>query len=346
MKRTYYFVIAILIIAIGGYLYIHFSLSQIKDAKHVHPKPQSDIDLRPLIITKLQQIVKEGSNGLYNLSVEKLEPDILQSELNILNATIAPDTAELSRLDIAKKAPDNFFKISFDSLHITGITLKDLLEKDRISFDSVFIEKPAMEAFYQPKPYNETKRTKEDSATLYKRLMKQFKSISVRAIVVNHGTLINNDLSQKNNNKRFNDVSMHASNLLIDSITQYDKNRFLFAGEAELSCEDYEIRTPDNLYNFKIGSISVNATRHTIIAKNVSLLPRYTKEEFKKKVSSRKDYFDMRFPKVVLNNIDWWAFANNENLSAAEADIYNARIKDYIDRSLPESTAPANNFPS
>ena len=54
----------------------------------------------------------------------------------------------------------------------------------------------------------------------------------------------------------------------------------------------------------------------------------------------------MRFPKVVLNNIDWWAFANNENLSAAEADVYNARVKDYIDRSLPESTAPANNFPS
>jgi hypothetical protein len=176
--------------------------------------------------------------------------------------------------------------------------------------------------------------------------MKQFKSISVHAIIINHGILINKDLSKKTEYKRYNDINMHARNLLIDSITQYDKNRFLFAGEAELSCEDYEIRTPDNLYNFKIASISVNATKHTITANNVSLLPRYSREEFKKKVSSRKDYFDMKFPKVVLNNIDWWAFANNQNLSASEGDIYDASIKDYIDRSLPEGTAPADNFPS
>ena len=345
MKRTYY-IIAVLIIAAGVYLYLHFSLSQIRDTKRRYPKPQSDIDLRPLIANKLQQLVKEGSNGLYNLSVEKIEPDILQSKLDMLNATLSPDTAELTRLDMAKKAPDNVFKFSFDSLHITGITLQDLLHKDRLSLDSVFITKPTIEVYYKPRPYNETTRNKDDSATLYKRLMKQFKSISAHTIVVNNGTLISKDLYQKKDFKRYSDINMHASNLLIDSSTQYDKSRFLFAGEAELSCEDYEIRTPDNLYNFKISSISVNATKHTIIAKNVSLLPRYTKEEFKKKVSSRKDYFDMRFPKVVLNNIDWWAFANNENFSAAEADIYNARIKDYIDKSLPEGTAPANNFPS
>ena len=201
MKRTYYLCIAVLIIAIGGYLYIHFSLSQIKDAKHGNPKPQSDIDLRPLITTKLQQLVKEGSNNLYTLSVENLEPDILRSQLDILNATLTPDTSELTKLDIAKKAPDNVFKFSFASLHITGITFNDLLYKDRLSLDSVFITKPTIEAYYRRRPYNEAERNRDDSATLYKRLMKQFKSISVHAIVVNQGTLINKDLYEKKNTK-------------------------------------------------------------------------------------------------------------------------------------------------
>lgn len=343
MKRAYYIIITILLITIAGYFFI----SSFLNSRHNgDPIPQSNVDVRPLIITKLQQIVKEGSNGLYNLSVEKLEPDVLRSELKVLRGTLTPDSAELMKLDIAKKVPDNVFRISFDSLRISGIAPQDLLEKDRLSLDSVFITKPIIETYYQPRPYNETKRNENDSATLYQRLMKQFKSISVHAIVVKHATLINHDLSQKDNNKRFNNLSMTANNLLIDSITQYDKNRFLFAREAELSCENYETRTPDNLYTFKIGAVSVHATKHTIIAKDVFLIPRYNKEEFKKKVRSRKDYFDMRFPKVVLNNIDWWAFANSENLSAAESDIYNARIKDYIDRSLPEGSAPADNFPS
>jgi hypothetical protein len=168
MKRIYYIIIAVLIITVGVYLYIHFSLSQIKYANHVHHKPQSDMDLRPLITNKLQQLVKEGSNGLYNLSVEKLEPDILRSELDVLNATLTPDTSELARLDIAKKAPDNVFKFSFDSLHITGITVNDLLHKDRLSLDSVFITKPTIEAYYQPDPYNKAKRNEADSASVYK----------------------------------------------------------------------------------------------------------------------------------------------------------------------------------
>jgi hypothetical protein len=346
MRRIYYIIIGtISLIAITAYLYIFFSQPKTNNAKHEDIKSKSDIDLRPLIITKLQQLVKEGSNGLYNLSVEKIEPDILRSELIALNATLTPDSTALVKLNNAKKTPDNVFKISFDSLHITGITLEDFLHKDRLDLDSVFITKPTIETYYEPKPYNKAERAADDSATLYQRLMKRFKSISIHAIVVQHGTLINKDLSQKDNSQRFRDVSVHASNLLIDSGTQFDKNRFLFTKEAELSCTDIQTRTRDSMYFFKIGSIFVDAIKHTLAAKDISLIPRYSKDEFKKKVSFRKDYFVMKFPKVVMNNIDWWKLVNTQNLVASECDVYSAEIKDYIDRSLPDKSASANKFP-
>src|SRR6266496_2271684 len=159
MKRTYsIIIISILVVAIAAYLYVHFAVLKIKDLKPGDAKPQSDIDFRPLIIAKLQQLVKDGSNGLYNLSVEKLEPDILQSELYALNATLIPDTAALTRLDDAKKAPDNVFKISLDSLHVTGISPKDFFHKDEINFDSVFITKPIIGVYHKPKPYNKAIR--------------------------------------------------------------------------------------------------------------------------------------------------------------------------------------------
>jgi len=121
MKRTYYIIIiSILIVVIAAYLYVHFTVLKIKDPKPGDSKSQSGMDVRPLLIAKLKQLVKDGSNGLYNLSIEKLDPDVVQSQLNIIHATLVPDTAALTRIDNAKKAPDNVFKISFDSLHIAG----------------------------------------------------------------------------------------------------------------------------------------------------------------------------------------------------------------------------------
>src|SRR5436853_7665025 len=100
------------------------------------------------------------------------------------------------------------------------------------------------------------------------------------------------------------------------------------------------------MYFFKIGSMFVDATKHILLAKDISLIPRYNKEEFKKRVSARKDYFTMKFPKVVMSNIDWWKLVNTQSLFTTKCDVYSAEIKDYIDRSLPDKSAPVDNFPS
>src|SRR3954464_15888217 len=119
MKRTVYIIIAtVVFLAAAGLLYIHFSSKQSKDPKLQIPKAQSAVDLRPLIVKKLQQLVKDGSDGLYDLSIEKLEPDISKSQLDVINAKLTPDSAALQKLDSAKKAPDDIYKISLQALHI------------------------------------------------------------------------------------------------------------------------------------------------------------------------------------------------------------------------------------
>ena len=347
MKRSGYIVIVIIVIlAAVAVLYIHFS-AEANDPKQKVPKAESATDIRPLVVKKLQQLVKDGSDGLYNLSVEKLEPDITHSQLDLINATLIPDTSALQKLNGLKKAPDDVYKISLDSLHINGITINDVIHSDNIQLDSIFLYNPVVEVYHDPKPYNAEQRKEDSSITLYQKVMKQVKSVSVNSIIVNHATLISKQAEEKNKTKTYEDVNASFSHLLIDSTTQFDKNRFLFAKEAELSFKNYVARTPDSLYFFKVGSVSVVATNHTMIAKDVSLVPRGNKEEFVKKLPYRDDRYDIHTPKVVLNNVDWWKLANHENLFAAEADVYDCVIKDYIDRSLPPpSNVNFDNFPS
>ena len=347
MKRAYYIItILSIIIIISTYLIIRFSILKTNQPKPDISKSESIIDLRPLMIAKLQQIVKTGSDGLYNLSIEKLEPDILQSTVNIFNLKLIPDSIAYKKLDSLKKAPDDVFKFSFNTLRITGINVDDFLHTDKINLDSIFVTVPFIEVYHRSRPYNQAGRERENAATLYQNLESQLKHLKINKIIVQHGSFTNKNLSFKNNTQKFNDVNINISDLLFDSSTQFDKTRFLFSKQVNLSCKNYLARTPDSLYFFKAGSVSVDAVKHTITGRQVELQPRYSKTEFEKKLKFVDDRFEIRMPQVVFTDIDWWALINNEYFSSVEAHIYNATVHDYVDRSLPaDPNHKLDNFP-
>ena len=151
MKRVYFIIGVIVLLIISGYLFIRFSVLKTQTVKADNTKAVSVLDLRPAIIAKLKELVKEGSRGLYDLSIERLEPFILQSKLDVYNARLTPDTNILAKLNELRLAPDDVFKISFDSLHIDGIGINDLLHKDKIDIRSIFINNPEIEVFHTEK---------------------------------------------------------------------------------------------------------------------------------------------------------------------------------------------------
>jgi hypothetical protein len=82
MKKKIAIILAlVLLIIAGSYVFIKYNFLKAKDFKPDTSKQKSIIDLRPSIIAKLQQLVKDGSNGLYILSIEKINPDVFASKL-------------------------------------------------------------------------------------------------------------------------------------------------------------------------------------------------------------------------------------------------------------------------
>src|SRR5690349_16837105 len=87
------------ILLITGYLYLRYSVLNSKTIPVDQSKASSPLDLRPALIAKLQQLVLDGSGGLYKLSIEKLDPDIVNATVDIVNAVLTPDSAVLAKLD-------------------------------------------------------------------------------------------------------------------------------------------------------------------------------------------------------------------------------------------------------
>ncbi len=334
MKKGYYVLIGLLVIILGVFLYLHFKTEKVSLDESI-AKSESPIDLRPLIISKLQKMVSEGSDGLYKLQIEKIEPDVLAARIDVINAVLIPDSAVLKILDERKQAPDDVYKIKLGNLHIAGLGPADFINKDDIDIDTLYFSRPDIIVYHEPRNYNALERKLNDSLTLYQKLTKNFKSFHADAIVIDNGTYTNHNLSKKNKSTKLENVGITLSNLTIDASTQYDKNRFLFSKEAQLSAGNYSYRTPDSLYFFTVKKVQFIHSQKKLIAREVALKPRYGKDQFMKIVKDRTNRMDLKINEIICNDIDWLKFVNDDELIASSAVLNGGMLDDYLDRSQP-----------
>ncbi|HXR83531.1 MAG TPA: hypothetical protein VN722_04440 [Hanamia sp.] len=336
---------ALLLLVAGGYIYIRYHFLKAKNFKPDNSKAKSILDLRPAIIAKLQQVVKDGSNGLYILSVQKLDIDVKASKLDAVNASITVDTAAMLQLEKLKKLPDDIFKMKFATLHIDGLGIEDLINKKHLSINAIYCNDPVIEVFHKNQPYNAAERKANDSLSFYGRIKGQTKSIQIGKINIGRGSFIDHNRNKKNRVSRFNVVSIIMKDLLIDSVTQYDNKRFLFTKYTAIECNNYFFRTPDSLYFFKAGSIHVSGEKHQIIVKDVELKPRGDKQQFERKLKARQVMYHLIFPEVTLRNINWWDMINHERFVAKDAEITHGIFYTYMDETLPPAPFNRDNFP-
>jgi hypothetical protein len=348
MKKIAVIFLIIGFMVVSAYVYVRFSLktpagftpAQAKDTTEVTKPSETLLDLKPKLVKKLQQLVKQGSNGLYNLFIHDLKPDFLNSTVKILNASLIPDTAAMKQLEQSQNLPQAIFKIKTESILIEGLGLKDILSKDDVDVKTIRIVQPIIDVYNISKSKNESGSPK----TLYHRLMNQMKHIGIAKLIIDKGTLITHHTEKKPPTK-FNDIAINLSKIVIDSTTQYDRNRFLFAKDAELTLKDYAVPTSDNLYTFKVGVVSIAATKQLLIARNVMLEPHYSKNEFQEHISTQLERYVINIPSIEFKKTDWWNLINNETLRADFAEINTASMNVYLDRRKPTDGGDRASFP-
>ncbi len=207
MRKIHIVVLIVGAVIIGGYIWLRVALNKdrpppnsVRAEVPIKEEPKAVLDVRPRIIERLQELVKKGSGGLYNLSIEEIEPDVLESTVQVLKLKMTPDEAGLAELVKSRQAPDDIFELSAPSLHIAGIGLDDLLKKDVIDLKLILINDPVITVRKQKRSYN---KSDSDSSSVYQKLLGQLKSLSVAEIQIKNGTLILHNSQIKKSNTVF-----------------------------------------------------------------------------------------------------------------------------------------------
>ncbi len=330
MKKTIIITISIIaVLIVGAFLYL---------------KVRKSKDFEPLIKAKLQELVKQASDGLYVLNIDKIEVDVVGSKAKVLNAELLIDSARLNQLLAAGTAPGDIFKVSLSNLDIDGLNIGDLLDKKDIDLNVLAINNPTVEIYHLA---DKRDTAIKDTTTLYARIQQSLGHFSLKDLSISNMDFIHHNMAEeKEKLTTFHDVSMRFNDIEIDSITQYDTARFLYAKQANIYIPGYTFRTPDSMYLLKADTLTLHAAQKSVDVSGLSLQPRYSKQEFGKHLKFYKDRYDINFKTASFDKIDWYKLFLGEGLTAGHAEFNTGKMEVFADKNVPPSPkSKIGNYP-
>jgi hypothetical protein len=301
-------------------------------------KKVSAMDLRPLFLQKLQQLIQKSTGSLYLLSAGDMKLDVFSSKLSLHAVTLRPDAQVLKRLQANGEHPAEVYTASFDSLLIEGINLDDALTSKTMDYRLVKLVNPVIRIDRYQQKNQKSKMNVEEG------FLKEMEKLAINRLVVEEGSITVNNKAQ-GTTKKFNRVTAQLKNILLNESTRGARDRFLFAKEATMEMHDFSTLARNGLYRFKIKDAFINATERQVVLKNFQFAPTLSKQAFMKKQSRATELYNLSIPSVTIQGVNWWEALNGDAISARLIQTRGGRFSVYFDRSLPPKNKMGN-FPN
>ena len=288
-------------------------------------------DLSGPVKNRLETLVGIGSDGLYKLSIGELRVSIRNNLVEATDITLAVDSVRYKQLDSLDALPDDVLAISLSLVSIEGIKPKTLLSRT-ISLKQISIGDSDVHIYHNKQEYNQ--RVK-DTRGLYSRLAKEVGSFSASDVQVSNLKMTYHDQDKHFERANKGNVSLHFRDILIDSTTQYDTTRFLFARDALITITEYGLQTSDGLYDFMIDSLILDADGRDMRLQGLRLKPRFAPDVFFRQLQYFDNRFDIHCVNAELRDVEWydlWAnasfVANHMVLRGLEFEVRDDRRLD------------------
>ncbi len=287
---------------------------------------------KSLIRQELNKTITRKSNGLYNLSYRQFELDEVGGNLSVSDIHLDFDSARFLQLSNEERAPSLLFRIYIPQLRITGVeTPRALLEKEIVGTE-VEMTSPVIELLYTGKGKDSTADLPPDS--IYKAILGNMNLVKIARLSLNNVEFSTSRWQSTDTALQVKGLHIRLGEILIDSTSGSDPDRFLFARKMELSADKAQWQDSKKLYQYRVDSFQVSLENKRLTARQFVIHPKLEEEAFMRKVGVQIDRFDIRFENVRL---DGWNIPDitRQQLFADSLHIDQAQIKVYKDHNQP-----------
>ncbi|WP_028295285.1 hypothetical protein [Olivibacter sitiensis] len=297
---------------------------------------------RPLLNEQIHALVISSSDSLYHVEYDDFDFNLATGNAEVRNFRLIPDTNVYNQLKAQQKAPDNLYELEVAKLLIRDFHPRRIYSERRLNIDQIVIDHPTIKIINDNQPYNDTVQHNGDEKSLYERISPVMKELRVE-----HVALKNIDFTHVNRSNRqekstsLRNVNVNVTDILIDSTSQKDLNRFYNAKSVDFELDKYRMATGDSLYYLDVDGIAFSTSRRSISLGKVKLTPRYNRTDFYKKVKLAKERYDIAFDSLSINNIDLFKLVKQQKLFAGNLKLGKGTVEIYKNGLYPKKPKKA-----
>ncbi|MFN0292887.1 hypothetical protein [Pedobacter helvus] len=292
--------------------------------------------IKPIVQSELGAIVKKATNGLYDISFEKVAVNPLTGNASLTTVSLVPDTIVYQKLVSQKKAPNNLYIIKLQKLSIKNFHPFKIYFDRKLEIDLLLFDRPHITMVNKSFAFNEDDLPQPEKSP-YDYIKNIFSALHIKTI-----DFKNASFKYVNNNKATPDIDT-ISNLtislkdwLIDSVSAKDKSRFYLLKDAYVYLNNYTYATPDSMYYIKASEFEFSASAKKLNIKEFALEPRYSEQEFAKVNGYARDRYSLQLNNIDFQGINLFAYIKNREVLADEMKIANGTLSVFNDNSYPK----------
>jgi hypothetical protein len=287
---------------------------------------------KAIIRNKLETAIREKSKGLYKIKYDSLEIDEIAGYLSVSNMTITYDSTRYMDLENQGKAPPILINISIPVIAISGVKTPRALIDNEVVGRKLEIKNPVINIIYTNtgKDSSRSAPTKE----VYEQILGKLDLIQADTVLITGAQITTSSRRTKKTSVQIQDVSITLVDVKVDSSSNADTTRMLFAKQVGITCGKLAWSSANKLYDYSADSISISSVSRNLDIKSFRLAPTLNEEAFVKAVPTQDDRFDFLISHIQMQNINLLQLFE-ENFVADSMLIGAASFKIYRDLMIP-----------
>lgn len=291
---------------------------------------------KPIVETKLKEVVQNATNGLYELHYDDLDLNIAIGNVTLRNAELIPDSAVYQQMILFKNAPNNRFHIRLKSLKVKRFNLLDILSHKKLNIKSITFEEPSVHLIYQHHAFNDT-ISDQPPKTLYESVKDMFQAINVTTVQAQQ---VKFKYSSIENNKTSDielaNVAINIHDVLLDETSIRDSTRFFYTKMVDVKIPDFEYELSDGFYKIKFDELRINTRDGNILFTKFIFQPKMNKASYFKLRKQDKTMAQVRLDTLRLEHLNFRRLVDNKQIIASKMQIKNGRVDLSNDKRYPK----------
>lgn len=273
------------------------------------------------IQTKIAERIEKSTQGLYTLTYDDININILAGDISLKNVELIPDSTVYRQLVATEQASNNRFQVKLASLDITGLGIWNALIAKKLRIDRISFDTADVHLTSEQHTYNDSTQNSENES-MYDQIKEVFKEVKIGEIALNQ---VNFKFSQLKNGQssplEVDSIRIKIVDFLLDERSVHDTTRLFYTKGIELDIPGFEYDLPNSPYKVKFDQFHIDSQSEHALLTMVELTPKISKLEYFRTDKENKALIFLKFDSLRLEKLDLAKMIENKLLYAKYAYI-------------------------